>query len=250
MFYSEINVSTASGMHKIFMQPGFFPRVIGVAKTHKHSYTEVHVVQSGAVTYLVDNKRFVLRVGEGLAIPEKLYHRCLERTEDACSSSFLIDRATNIPQRFSIHEDLTKAYFEELSFCEKTEDFSRMVSYISLLLAEVFPEKLSAKAIEDYNFLIHDYLTTHSAEDISVSDLADALHLSPRQTERLIKEYTGNTFRKELTEVRLLAAKYLLESTDMSAEEIATQVGYRSYTGFWRAMKEHGYNLALPSKDE
>jgi AraC-like DNA-binding protein len=35
-------------------------------------------------------------------------------------------------------------------------------------------------------------------------------------------------------------AKHLIATTDMSLGEVADYVGYRSYAGFWKAMKKYG----------
>ena len=43
-----------------------------------------------------------------------------------------------------------------------------------------------------------------------------------------------------ISSTRVMIAKQLLRSSDMSLSEIAEYVGYRSYAGFWKAMKKDG----------
>ena len=93
----------------------------------------------------------------------------------------------------------------------------------------------------DYGFLIHEFFSLHYSEDLHLCDLAQFLHLSERQTERLVIEHTGNTFRNELTAIRMTIAKKLLTSSQMSLTEISQYVGYKSYAGFWKALNK--YNL-------
>ena len=79
--------------------------------------------------------------------------------------------------------------------------------------------------------------------DVHLCDLARYLHLSERQSERAVIEYTGKTFRDALVEMRMNTAEHLHKTTDMSLTEISQYVGYKSYNGFWKAMKK--YNLDM-----
>ena len=72
-------------------------------------------------------------------------------------------------------------------------------------------------------------------------DIANYLHLSERQSERLIIDYTGHSFRDELVATRMNMAKILFSTTDMSLSEISQYVGYKSYNGFWKAAKKFNF---------
>ena len=69
-------------------------------------------------------------------------------------------------------------------------------------------------------------------------DLAEIPHLSERQTERLVIKHMGKSFKEALLDIRTEMAKKLMETTDMPMSEIAKSVGYKSYAGFWKAMKK------------
>ena len=99
--------------------------------------------------------------------------------------------------------------------------------------------KISAEKIVDYSFIIEEYLKINYARDIKLSDLASELNLSEKHTERLIKKYTGNTFKQELASIRIKTAQMLLASTDMTMTEISEYVGYNSYSGFYKAYKKN-----------
>ena len=71
---------------------------------------------------------------------------------------------------------------------------------------------------------------------IRIEDLAKELHLSTRQTERLVFANTGNTFGNELTLTRIAIAKHLIKTTDMKLSDVAEYVGYKSYAGFYKAL--------------
>jgi AraC-like DNA-binding protein len=98
-------------------------------------------------------------------------------------------------------------------------------------------EKLQAQPITDYAFLIYEFFSTNYSGDVKLADLADILHLSERQTERLVIEHTGKTFKEEITSMRMEMAQKLI-SAGMPLTEIAQYVGYKSYAGFYKAMKK------------
>ena len=52
-------------------------------------------------------------------------------------------------------------------------------------------------------------------------------------------KYTGRHFRGELTYRRIEAAKYLLATEKIKLREVAERVGYKSYSGFFKAYKAY-----------
>ncbi len=84
---------------------------------------------------------------------------------------------------------------------------------------------------------IEEYIFTHFGEQITEEDLAREMHLSKRQLSRVLRQLFGKSFRQMLIDARLNRAAQLLTDTDLSAEEIATLVGYTSLSGFYTAFR-------------
>lgn len=74
---------------------------------------------------------------------------------------------------------------------------------------------------------------------ITLERLARRIHLSPRQTERLIRQYYNSTFLKKRTEARIDAASVLLKTTELPVGEIAEMTGYSSSEHFSYAFKTY-----------
>ena len=74
---------------------------------------------------------------------------------------------------------------------------------------------------------------------ITLKRLARRIHLSPRQTERLIRQYYNSTFLKKRTEARIGAASVLLKTTELLVGEIAEMTGYSSSEHFSYAFKTY-----------
>ncbi len=76
-------------------------------------------------------------------------------------------------------------------------------------------------------------------EDFSVEQLAEKLHYSQRQLNRLLKKETGLTAVQFILEIRLLQARKLLLSNQVySVKEVQFQVGILSQSYFSRKYKE------------
>ena len=73
------------------------------------------------------------------------------------------------------------------------------------------------------------------AKQITEDDLAAEVSISKRHLSRVLADIYGMSFREKLIEVRLHRAAQLLEQTEMNIDEIASAVGYRSFSGFHRA---------------
>ncbi|MFD0586504.1 helix-turn-helix domain-containing protein [Paenibacillus sp. GCM10027627] len=89
------------------------------------------------------------------------------------------------------------------------------------------------------------FIDERYADAFSLHDLAEALHCSPRQLQRLFKAKLGSGPMEYLTSVRMEHAKRMLVSTDVPLKEIAEAVGYGDSYYFSRAFKKHAGDAPL-----
>ncbi|MGC6370411.1 GlxA family transcriptional regulator [Pseudomonas sp. K2I15] len=66
----------------------------------------------------------------------------------------------------------------------------------------------------------------HLREDLSVEQLAEAAHLSPRQFSRLFRAETGQSPAKAVEHLRIEAARLMLESGSHSIDVVARETGF------------------------
>lgn len=90
------------------------------------------------------------------------------------------------------------------------------------------------------------YVNNNLSRQISLKDVASAVHLNPSYFSVLFKEQTRLTFSEYLTRRRLQTSKKLLLTTNLSIEEIAQQAGYQTAKYFIKLFKE--YEGITPSK--
>ena len=91
---------------------------------------------------------------------------------------------------------------------------------------------------ENMTFLkIVKYIHQHYADDLSLSALADALHVTPGYASRLFSRESGTTYRRYLTELRVEKAKELLNTSNLSLMEVCNRVGFNDYFHFLKTFK-------------
>ena len=100
------------------------------------------------------------------------------------------------------------------------------------------------KYLERMNEIVR-YIDEHYREDLSLVQLANAVHLSPPYLSSLFSRYLDTTFSDYYNSVRLSHAVSDLTSTDDPIDTVALNNGYANAQSFGRAFKAK-YN-ALPS---
>lgn len=97
---------------------------------------------------------------------------------------------------------------------------------------------LSISAAQQASVIIESYFLSEY-QTLSLEDLCTRLHLSPRQTERLLKSLYGKTFSQKKLESRMSAASMLLSETQLSITEISEKLGYSSVEYFSNAFRNY-----------
>lgn len=93
---------------------------------------------------------------------------------------------------------------------------------------------------EERTLMLDDYFLTHYKTG-TLKELADKLHLSTRQTQRIIAKLYHQTFREKMNTARLQQAKLYLTETTLSVSCISDMSGYSSLETFSQLfIKEEG----------
>ena len=237
--YNELLIKIGSEDHRAFLKDGFYSSTVGKAPLHKHNYAEVHIVAAGNVVFHIGEMFYESAGGNLVVIPPNIFHYVEKKNDDVCHTAFQVDYdiCSLITQKIS--EQTAQDFIREIEKSRKTSNYAVVATYISLFCNCFCREPLSIHPSCDYKFLIREFFYKHYHKKLHLQDLAKELHLSERQTERLVIKNTGHTFSEELTSVRMSVASYLLKTTTLSKEDIARRVGFQSYVGFWKAMKQY-----------
>lgn len=222
----------------VFLQDGFFNSVESKVSHHSHSNTELHLMVSGRTEYMVSGTHLQLSKGQLAVIPGGLFHGGWNPEPDTLRIAFQISWPVSAPRILRVPENEAEGLWDAIGEYKRTGNAVRMGLYIALICSHLQVECAPPKPVEDRGFLISEFFCNHYAEDITLSDLAQVLKVSGRQASRLVQKHTGHSFQEELVSHRIHSARRLMRETDMSMEQIAAAVGYQTYSGFWKVMKQ------------
>lgn len=99
------------------------------------------------------------------------------------------------------------------------------------------------------------HIRQHSHEPISIADMAEALHVSRRRLERRFVEVLGRSPGTELRRARVMLARELLATSDISVADVAERSGYSDAKVFGDAfrrvagMSPTAYRRLIPLPD-
>lgn len=124
------------------------------------------------------------------------------------------------------------------------------VGLLTLLLVDV--SRLAASSATDTRFQrdpllaeVFSVIEDRYHEGISLSDVADAVNLTPGYLTTLVRRKTGRPVQEWITERRMASARRLLADTALSIDEVASSVGYADGGYFVRAFRKmHGVTPA------
>ncbi|MGP0586662.1 response regulator transcription factor [Paenibacillus timonensis] len=85
---------------------------------------------------------------------------------------------------------------------------------------------------------IKQYIHAHYGDDLTRNGLAEVVYLNPDYLARLFKKETGISLGSYVIQVRISAAKQLLETSKLSVYAVANQVGYANYSYFSKLFKQ------------
>lgn len=82
------------------------------------------------------------------------------------------------------------------------------------------------------------YIETYYSSNISITDICKSIYISPAYLQKIFLKQVGKTPHQYVMECRHQKSKELLETTDLSVEEIARQVGFVNHSHFSTAFKK------------
>ena len=239
IMHYELSFKMIERDYKAFLQDGFYVSPKTDTSLHKHNYAEVHILGEGKAEFLIDNQSVTVTGPAILTIPALSMHCCTYQDEALLHTAFQTDCQAGELRIYPVENGMVRSFFHEIQQCQLTGNYSAIAIYIPLFCNFYHKEHHAVTEIKDYNFLISEFFILNYDKDVYLSDLAEQLHISERHAERLVLQYTGRSFREELVAVRMRIANQLMQAENASLEQIAKYVGYRSYSGFWKAMKRY-----------
>lgn len=143
----------------------------------------------------------------------------------------------------SIFRDVLK-YAEDNSLHGMLYLKSRIIELVALYFSRAeINEFVSTNNIETGLANVLKYMQQHLTSQITITELADIVHLHPNYFIRFFKEKMGTSPAQYRNKLRMEQAKSLLENTAIPINEIMISVGFQDLSHFSKFFKKYsGYS--------
>lgn len=238
---------------------------------HYHDFHKIILFLSGEAQYIIEGKNYplhnrdILFVGAGeihkpvtfqdksyeriviYASPEFLQH-CGQGKADL-GECFQIAKQTSSVMHMPPGQNHDLLYhMEKLERVDREQGFANEL-YVEILFIEFMI--LLNRSLKDKELNVHhtatydekiqqllEYINENLSDDLSVDKLAEQVFLSKFYLMRKFKADTGYSIHQYINSKRMLMAKKMLSTTDLSITDICYQCGFKEYSVFSREFKK------------
>ncbi len=170
------------------------------------------------------------------------------RTFTKAAESYNLSRQTVRRLCFELASSIYFSYLGEAGETEagKLDALSKSLRSASREEACAVTEMFLSQMLGSQEENVHDivakakyYIAEHLTEELTVSNIAVSLYITPNYFSRLFKRVTKEGCNEYIVRKRIEKAKSLLDTTSLKIGEIAMMVGYRDTNYFSLAFKKH-----------
>lgn len=244
---------------------------------HTHNFFEILCVVEGSCNHYINGQQQLLSQGDILIMAPGTIHAINTTDDDSLVVNILI-RSSTFNSAFLktlTNETILGDFFQKTLYTNKEHSYllfhagndsvlfqileylyreecsdKRYKNAVKNQLAELFfslllrnhekdvfvPNPTGENDEPDFVFLLK-YME-NNYQNITLKEMADFFHYSERHLIRLIQEYTGTSFSKNIQQIRLNHAAALLEGTMLPVGEISSRIGYSNISHFRKLFAE------------
>jgi AraC-like DNA-binding protein len=239
---------------------------------HCHSSYELHYIPSGHGILTINQNKYKIIPGTFYLTGPGVYHEQISAPKEPMSEfcinfdykilktnikdgvpkqevEGLINALKNSYFWFGSDEHKDIALFEKI-FYELENQFTGYYTIVRNYLTQIIINMLRyfiqqkatysipRKSLDDVRKQTLDNLLYTEFTDITMAKLANSISVSPRQLDRIMKQFYSMSFKQKLLNIRIDNAIYLLKSTNLTIDEICKQTGFNSSSYFCRVIKK------------
>ena len=147
------------------------------------------------------------------------------------------EESGGMPLRGSFSEKTMRSMCERMEkmWLDRNADAFRLNSQMLRILSELSAGSLVNEEQNSIAYRLKTHLDIKYTEPIHLSDLSQSFGYTADHLIRAFRKQYGITPHRYLVEKRMDHARWLLENTKLTAEQIATAVGYTDFSTFYRS---------------
>lgn len=126
----------------------------------------------------------------------------------------------------------------EEDFLKHLDTFSMFDESVRILTNQMAADFIGM-TLSNADSLIRESGILHYSENIDLNLIAELVNITPSHLSNLFKKETGVNFSTFLTDVRMRAARRLLQSPEFLIYEVAEKTGYSNAGYFGKAFKKY-----------
>lgn len=126
----------------------------------------------------------------------------------------------------------------EEDFLKHLDTFSMFDESVRILTNQMAADFIGM-TLSNADSLIRESGILHYSENIDLNLIAELVNITPSHISNLFKKETGVNFSTYLTDVRMKAARKLLQSPEFLIYEVAEKTGYSNAGYFGKAFKKY-----------
>ena len=218
----------------------------GAIPKHRISYYDFTFVLEGEMVYYADGERIRLQRNDAIFLPPGTMRSREEGTAGVrfVSFNFTALNEVEVPLAKYMRGRVTQNIRRIVSgyppshlsaFYHAKEKCVNMLNYILYELLDVS----AIKCDNDHVVRMLYYIEEHITEDLRLQTISAQMNLSKEYTSYIFKKETGKTLTDYVNERKLLLAKNLIVSGEMSLADIASYLGFENYNYFSRLFKRY-----------
>ncbi len=210
------------------------------------NYYDLTFVLKGSLTYIENGRTVVLRENDALlSVPGATQERLMGKEEvHYVSFNFTLrpnaslSMPTYMPQVISREIRAVISVFSQSHLSPLYHSTEKAVNLLNYILFEI-QDTLAMESNNDAVSAIIKYIDGSLSSPVSLSRIAEHVHLSREYVAHIFKRETGKTVIEYANERKMLIAKALILEDRLSLQDIALTLGFSNYSYFSKVFKKH-----------
>lgn len=260
--FKHITRTSPYSIHKSYFDKSYSTALY----LHLHPEMEFLYLEEGNFTFKVEGKRYSMKAGEAVFVPQNMLHTAIEQSEQGMFRAICF--APEFLTANMEHRDMQKYVYalvqsgidytlllqgeewKEALGClkslfmqaERLENPELLVrGYLLVIwqylyeqhISKILGEKKKSRKEEQLEEVL-EFIHSHFAEDISLSQLAYLAHMSEGQLCRSFKQVMGSTPFTYLKRYRITKSCLFLSETDKKISEVCSLCGFNNISYYNR----------------